>query len=235
MKHIYLSSCRSRRYQGVRCQGSHRLTAAKPRPSVSDNWNRVVKPSNSSGMIPRNLDNSYVLTLNPISSVTMPLSIGTNYHNQLPVSSSLDTPVASSHPAVSWLSQDDDILFTARSQGHGWGQIQRQHFPSKTPNACRKRYERLIAKKRGTEWDQERLDRLRMRYRELRERTWKPLADATGERWQDVEKAVSMNLTALQYAILSLTMRFRANLENSVLSEVSNFFFPPVEVREQKS
>lgn len=194
----------------------------------------MVKPSNSSGMIPRNLDSSYVLTLNPISSVTMPLSIGTNYHNQLPVSSSLDTPVASSHPAVSWLSQDDDILFTARSQGHGWGQIQRQHFPSKTPNACRKRYERLIAKKRGTEWDQERLDRLRMRYRELRERTWKPLADATGERWQDVEKAVSMNLTALQYAILSLTM-FRANLENSVLSGVSNFFFPLVEVREQKS
>lgn len=99
---------------------------------------------------------------------------------------------ASYPPSVPWPSRDDNLLVAARLQGHGWGQIQKEHFPSKTPNACRKRYERLIAKRRGSDWDSERFERLGTRYRELREQTWKPLADAVGEKWQDVEKVVSL-------------------------------------------
>ncbi|KAL2218606.1 hypothetical protein M432DRAFT_590676 [Thermoascus aurantiacus ATCC 26904] len=90
--------------------------------------------------------------------------------------------------SVPWPSRDDNLLIAARLQGLGWGQIQKEHFPTKTPNACRKRYERLIAKRRGSDWDSERFERLGIRYRELREQTWRPLADAVGEKWQDVEK-----------------------------------------------
>jgi hypothetical protein len=81
----------------------------------------------------------------------------------------------------------------ARAHSHGWGQIQKEHFPKKTANACRKRYERLVAKRRGPEWDQEKLERLSVEYNRLREQTWQTLAFAVGEKWQDVEKAVSIN------------------------------------------
>ncbi|KAL2014564.1 hypothetical protein VTN00DRAFT_2089 [Thermoascus crustaceus] len=138
----------------------------------------------------------------------LPLHINTNtgYHHHhiqqapppsFPLSSSSPDQISSSgiqqsaasYPtSVPWPSRDDNLLVAARLQGHGWGQIQKEHFPSKTPNACRKRYERLIAKRRGSDWDSERFERLGTRYRELREQTWKPLADAVGEKWQDVEK-----------------------------------------------
>lgn len=92
-----------------------------------------------------------------------------------------------------WTVHDDSILMQARAHSHGWGQIQKEHFPKKTANACRKRYERLVAKRRGPEWDQEKLERLSVEYNRLREQTWQPLAFAVGEKWQDVEKAVSIN------------------------------------------
>jgi hypothetical protein len=93
--------------------------------------------------------------------------------------------------SASWSTHDDNVLLNARARSHGWGQIQKEHFPTKTPNACRKRYERLVAKRRGPEWDSEKLERLCRHYNLLREQTWRPLADAVGERWQDIEKAVS--------------------------------------------
>lgn len=92
---------------------------------------------------------------------------------------------------VPWSAHDDEILLAARAQGHGWNQIQSRHFPAKTANACRKRYERLIAKRRGSEWDNERIDRITRRYFDMRERMWRPLAEAEGENWEDVEKLVS--------------------------------------------
>ncbi|KAL1954501.1 hypothetical protein VTO42DRAFT_1112 [Malbranchea cinnamomea] len=87
-----------------------------------------------------------------------------------------------------WSAHDDEILLQARAQSHGWNQIQRDHFPNKTPNACRKRYERLVAKRRGSDWNDERIDRVASRYMQMREQTWRPLADAVGENWEDVEK-----------------------------------------------
>ncbi|CRG86631.1 hypothetical protein PISL3812_03641 [Talaromyces islandicus] len=88
-----------------------------------------------------------------------------------------------------WTVHDDAVLMQARAHSHGWGQIQKEHFPKKTANACRKRYERLVAKRRGPEWDQEKLERLSVEYNRLREQTWQTLAFAVGEKWQDVEKA----------------------------------------------
>ena len=96
----------------------------------------------------------------------------------------------SNNPSAPWTTRDDDILLQARAQSHGWNQIQRDHFPNKTPNACRKRYERLT-KRRGSDWNDERMDRVTHRYMQMREQTWRPLADAVGEDWQDVEKLVS--------------------------------------------
>ncbi|KAI1974241.1 hypothetical protein LOZ51_001709 [Ophidiomyces ophidiicola] len=88
-----------------------------------------------------------------------------------------------------WSSRDDEILLAARAQNQGWNQIQRDHFPSKSANACRKRYERLNAKRRGAaDWNDERIDRLANSYMLMREQTWRPLADAVGENWEDVEK-----------------------------------------------
>jgi hypothetical protein len=43
-----------------------------------------------------------------------------------------------------WSAKDDDILIQARAQGLNWNQIATKHFPNKSPNACRKRHERLM-------------------------------------------------------------------------------------------
>ncbi len=79
----------------------------------------------------------------------------------------------------------------ARSMNMAWGAIHEKHFPTKTANACRKRYERLMLKRRGTDWDEDRTARLAMAYKGMREQTWSPLAKELGERWEHVEKAVS--------------------------------------------
>jgi len=96
-----------------------------------------------------------------------------------------------SYSSGPWQDEEDNILLNARSRGHGWRQIQQEHFPFKTPNACRKRYERLIAKKRGSSWDEAKFEKLGILYKQLREQIWMPLADAMDESWEDVEKAVS--------------------------------------------
>lgn len=119
----------------------------------------------------------------PISDVKIPSSTQT--------ASRPLAPITSNASSTSWPTRDDTILINARTQGHGWSQIQKQYFPDKTANACRKRYERLVAKRRGSDWGIDKLEKLGEEYRLLREQTWKPLAEAMGEKWQDVEKAVS--------------------------------------------
>lgn len=99
-----------------------------------------------------------------------------------------------------WTSEEDETLCDYRSRGFGWAQIQEKHFPGKSANACRKRYERLMAKRRSTDWDESRLERLAVEYRKMREGIWGPLADKLGEKWEHVEKAVRKDVD-----ILSLT------------------------------
>jgi hypothetical protein len=89
-----------------------------------------------------------------------------------------------------WNPQDDQTLMAARHDGMNWGHIQQAYFPTKTPNACRKRHERLMEKKSADDWDSERLENLAKQYMAMRREIWSGLAAATGEKWMVVEQKV---------------------------------------------
>ena len=117
--------------------------------------------------------------------------------NQMP-----PTPQNVMHPSLSpqpaqngpWTTEEDEILCDYRTRGFGWAQIQEKHFPSKSANACRKRHERLMTKRRSTDWDETRLESLAVNYRAMRQQIWGPLADKLGEKWEHVEKAVRSDI-----------------------------------------
>lgn len=101
-------------------------------------------------------------------------------------------PGASPQPTQNgpWTTEEDEILCDYRTRGFGWSQIQEKHFPGKSANACRKRHERLMTKRRSTDWDDTRLENLAVNYRLMRGEIWRPLAERLGEKWEHVEKAV---------------------------------------------
>jgi hypothetical protein len=101
-----------------------------------------------------------------------------------------------------WTTEEDETLCDYRIRGFGWAQIQEKLFPSKSANACRKRYERLMTKRRSTDWDESRLQSLAVNYHQMRERVWGPLADRLGEKWEHVEKVVRKDV-----GIFSLTAK----------------------------
>lgn len=90
----------------------------------------------------------------------------------------------------SWSIKDDEILIAARAQGLNWNQIAPKHFPAKSPNACRKRHERLMERKRPEEWDGIKLDVLAQGYINARCEMWSILAARVGVKWQLVEQKV---------------------------------------------
>lgn len=90
----------------------------------------------------------------------------------------------------SWSARDDETLIQARAQGLNWNQIGPKHFPSKTPNACRKRHERLMERQNAEQWDGVKLDVLAQAYMEVRRDMWSMLAARVGEKWQLVETKV---------------------------------------------
>jgi len=90
-----------------------------------------------------------------------------------------------------WTAAEDEELRRARQQGLGWSAIQEKYFPTKSGNACRKRYERVMVKNRGADWDEPKLENLAAHYEQMRSQIWQPLADSVGERWETVEKIVS--------------------------------------------
>ncbi|KAI0998466.1 hypothetical protein K3495_g9729 [Podosphaera aphanis] len=102
--------------------------------------------------------------------------------------SSLDT-----RPA--WTLADDGILLTARAAGKKWEKIQSDHFPNKSPNACRKHYERLMKSREQNGLDRVRLESLAQSYMSRREEIWRPLAEASGEDWRVAEATVRENLS----------------------------------------
>lgn len=89
-----------------------------------------------------------------------------------------------------WNVSDDHMLINARASGKNWGQIQATYFPNKTPNACRKRHERLMERKCADDWDARKLERMAKDYMFLRKEIWAPLAQRTGEKWNVVEQKV---------------------------------------------
>lgn len=90
-----------------------------------------------------------------------------------------------------WTAEEDSILVDERSRGCAWDDIHNRHFPTKSGNACRKRHERLMVKARESDWDEARISNLLSLYHSRRESIWGTLAEALGERWEDVEKVVS--------------------------------------------
>jgi uncharacterized protein YyaL (SSP411 family) len=78
----------------------------------------------------------------------------------------------------------------ARAQGMNWAPIQQAYFPSKTPNACRKRHERLMDKRSADDWDGLKLGNLAKTYMAMRKEIWSGLAAQTAEKWNVVEQKV---------------------------------------------
>lgn len=90
-----------------------------------------------------------------------------------------------------WIPASDEVLLTARQQGLNWQPIATQHFPDKTANACRKRYERLVEKRNAADsWDGAKMSTLAKAYGEVREQMWTILADRVHEKWSTVETKV---------------------------------------------
>ncbi|KAK3985874.1 hypothetical protein QBC44DRAFT_249490 [Cladorrhinum sp. PSN332] len=108
----------------------------------------------------------------------------------------------------SWSPADDKTLMLARSRGQGWGDIRQKHFPTRTPNACRKRWERLMEHRGTVEKDAHRMQRITDEYLEMRKAIWSPLAERMGESWQWVEaQCLSVGLKSIQSSARSHTHR----------------------------
>ena len=110
----------------------------------------------------------------------------------------LVTPPTSEHLQYSqtWSPEDDELLMRARQQGLDWQYIALKHFPDKTSNACRKRYERLMEKQnRADYWDRVKFETLAKAYVDVREEMWKILADRVDEKWYTVVEAVVRHRT----------------------------------------
>ena len=108
-----------------------------------------------------------------------------------PLSATSTTHTITPSQSGPWSAEEDKILLHARSRSIGWEKVHQEYFPTKTPNACRKRYERLMQKRKANDWDDQRLEALALAYRDHREQMWRILGDRLGERWEHVEKAVS--------------------------------------------
>ncbi len=89
-----------------------------------------------------------------------------------------------------WNPSDDQTLMAARAQGMNWAPIQQAYFPTKTPNACRKRHERLMERRNADDWDGMKLENMAKHYMSMRREIWSSLAAQTGEKWNVVEQKV---------------------------------------------
>ncbi|KAM0333936.1 hypothetical protein ACHAQA_000953 [Verticillium albo-atrum] len=119
-------------------------------------------------------------------------------------------PIQHRASSGAWTPQDDQTLLAARAQGLNWAQIQITYFGNKTPNACRKRHERLMERKGSDDWDNRKLERLAKEYMSMRKDIWSGLAARTGEKWNVVEsKCMSNGLKNLQSAARAAARRER--------------------------
>ncbi|KUI55783.1 hypothetical protein VP1G_03119 [Cytospora mali] len=133
--------------------------------------------------------------------------LSTDPHHRVPTSS---LPAQHRASSGAWNANDDQTLLGARASGQNWAQIQQNYFPSKTPNACRKRHERLMERKGADDWDTRKLEKMAKEYMSLRKEIWAPLALRTGEKWNVVEqKCMSNGLKNLQGAARAAARRER--------------------------
>ncbi|ROT36296.1 hypothetical protein SODALDRAFT_325651 [Sodiomyces alkalinus F11] len=119
-------------------------------------------------------------------------------------------PVQHRASSGAWTAHDDQRLLQARAQGLNWAQIQATYFSNKTPNACRKRHERLMERKGADDWDNRKLELIAKEYMSMRKEIWSGLAARTGEKWNVVEaKCMSNGLKNLQSAARAYSRRER--------------------------
>ncbi|TGJ87575.1 hypothetical protein E0Z10_g1226 [Xylaria hypoxylon] len=162
-------------------------------------------------------------------------NLNTNYYSAVPTSAQASVPMAQAYdpyPAAvatqpppmphrpssgAWSQQDDHNLLTARQQGLNWAQIQSTYFPNKSPNACRKRHERLLERRGADDWDARKLERLAKEYMSMRKEIWQGLAARTGDKWTVVEaKCMHNGLKNLQSASRSAARRERLEQGHSI-------------------
>ncbi|MCJ1437821.1 hypothetical protein MMC27_007208 [Xylographa pallens] len=125
--------------------------------------------------------------------------------------------------SAGWTHEDDELLMLSRAQAMNWAPIANTYFPNKTPNACRKRHERLMEKRFATNWDGVSLEDLARAYMETRETMWKILANKIGEKWDHVEtKCMEKGLKTLQSAARPSRAKQTFSRSNSPLS-ISEF------------
>lgn len=137
-------------------------------------------------------------------------------------------PVQHRPSSGAWTPQDDQTLLQARAQGLNWAQIQSRCFGNKTPNACRKRHERLMERRGADDGDKRKLERLAKEYMGMRKEIWGGLAARTGEKWNVVEAQVRPVSQAIQTA---RPCTGRCALWFS-FSSLSSLFLPPPHTRE---
>ena len=125
------------------------------------------------------------------SSASAQASMQAQAYDPYPPAVVTQPPMPHRASSGAWTPQDDQNLLQARQQGLNWAQIQSGYFPNKTPNACRKRHERLMERKGADDWDQRKLERMAKEYMSMRKEIWQPLAQRTGEKWNVVESMVS--------------------------------------------
>ena len=95
------------------------------------------------------------------------------------------------HNSSSWTLENDELLMRARQQNMNWQPIAAKYFPDKTANACRKRHERLMEKRKQYDgWESVKTDTVAKAYTDVRAQLWKPLANQVGAQWEDVEAKV---------------------------------------------
>lgn len=137
-----------------------------------------------------NLNTSYYSAMPPsgAASVSMPAQAYEPY--PAAVAAPPAPPMPHRPSSGAWSQQDDHNLLTARQQGLNWAQIQSTYFPNKSPNACRKRHERLLERRGADDWDARKLERLAKEYMSMRKEMWQGLAARTGEKWIVVEAKV---------------------------------------------
>jgi hypothetical protein len=134
----------------------------------------------------------------PVQHPLQPSSYNPMPQSVTPVSSS--APLSSIRPSSgAWTPQDDQTLMAARAQGMNWAPIQQAYFPSKTPNACRKRHERLMERRSADDWDGMKLETMAKCYMGMRREIWSGLAAQTGEKWSVVEQKVRIHPVPLAF------------------------------------
>ncbi|CZR66620.1 uncharacterized protein PAC_16521 [Phialocephala subalpina] len=174
----------------------------------------------------------------PVQPIQHPMSQQQHSYSQMAQQQAQQQPPQASIRASSgaWNPQDDATLMAARAQGMNWAPIQQAYFPSKTPNACRKRHERLMERRSADDWDGMKIESMAKQYMALRREIWTPLAAATGEKWNVVEqKCMSQGLKNLQTSARSCARRERildsSSTTHSQLSTSQPSSAPPYPVQ----